>query len=82
MPRMAQHTSDAAPLIEGRYRIVGLLGEGGMAAVYRAWDTRLRAWRAVKFLLPEFARRKALRARFESEAHAMARLDHPNVVRV
>jgi len=53
-----------------------------MAGVYRAWDERLRVWRAAKVLLPEFARKKKLRQRFEREAHTMARLEHPNLVRV
>lgn len=79
---MSEHTSDVPPLVDGRYRVVAAIGEGGMAAVYRAWDTRLRAWRALKFLLPAWANKKGLRRRFETEAHAMARLDHPNVVRV
>ncbi len=50
--------------------------------MYRAWDDRLRVWRAAKVLLPEFARKKKLRKRFEREAHTMARLEHPNLVRV
>ena len=53
-----------------------------MAGVYRAWDERLRVWRAAKVLLPEFARKKKLRQRFEREAHTMARLEHANLVRV
>ena len=53
-----------------------------MAGVYRAWDERLRVWRAAKVLLPEFARKKKLRVRFEREAHTMARLEHRNLVRV
>lgn len=72
-----------APVVGGgRYRLVSKLGEGGMAAVYRAWDHRLGRWRAIKVLLPEYARRPRLRARFENEAALMARIDHPNVVGV
>ena len=53
-----------------------------MAVVYRAWDTRLKVWRAVKVLAPAAAARANLRARFEIEAQTMARLRHPNVLAV
>lgn len=53
-----------------------------MAAVYRAWDHRLRRWRAIKVLLPEYAQKPRLRARFENEAALMAQIDHPHVVAV
>lgn len=58
------------------------MGIGGQAAVYKVFDERLRVHRAIKVLLPEFARRGPLRERFQSEAHAMANLDHPGIVRV
>lgn len=67
---------------DGRYIVDEIIGEGGMAAVFRAWDTRLKMWRAIKLLLPEFHNRKKLRARFEAEAHAMARLEHRHIIRV
>ena len=54
----------ASALANGRYRLVAVLGEGGQATVYRAWDTRLAVWRAVKVLLPDSPR--ALRQRFEA----------------
>lgn len=50
--------------------------------MYRAWDTRLRVWRAVKILFPRFAHNPQVRRRFAGEAHAMARLVHDNLVRV
>ncbi len=53
-----------------------------MARVYRAYDHRLRQWRAIKLLLPEFARKSQVRRRFEAEAQALALLEHPNVVRI
>ncbi len=53
-----------------------------MAGVYRAYDERLRVWRAAKVLFPEFAGKRKIRKRFEREAHTMARLEHPNLVRV
>ena len=73
----------AAPSIGGgRYALVAKIAEGGMAGVYRAWDSELQVWRAIKVLLPEYVDRKGLRERFEREAKAMAKLDHPNVIRV
>lgn len=53
-----------------------------MARVYRCWDTKLSAWRAVKAMAPEYASKKSLRQRFRREAQAMAALDHPSIVRV
>ena len=68
--------------INGRYRLEQALGKGGMGAVYRAQDLRLRRAVAVKVLLGSFfGDRDALR-RFEREAHSAARLNHPNIVAV
>jgi serine/threonine protein kinase len=69
----------------GRYHILEQLGEGGMATVYKAYDTRLEADVAVKVIrteniLPSVLERSL--KRFEREAKALARLNHPNIVRV
>lgn len=72
----------APSLADGRYLLVGRIGEGGVAGVYRAWDDRLRVWRAIKVLQPQYARVPGLRHRFEAEAHTMAHLEHPNLVRI
>jgi len=69
----------------GRYHILEQLGEGGMATVYKAYDTRLETEVAVKVIrteniLPSVLDR-ALK-RFEREAKALARLTHPNIVKV
>ncbi|MCA9570884.1 MAG: serine/threonine protein kinase, partial [Myxococcales bacterium] len=69
-------------LDDGRYVISGVLGKGGNARVYQAWDTQLRAWRAIKVLSPEFIENVEVRARFAQESATMARLDHPNIVKV
>ena len=72
-------------LLQNRYRIVSLLGEGGMATVYKAYDTRLETEVAFKVIRTEqFAPavlERVLR-RFEREAKALARLTHPNIVKV
>jgi len=72
----------SATLAEGRYRLLEVIGSGGMASVYRAFDTRLQVPRAIKVLLPALANRERLRARFEAEARTMALLEHRNIVRV
>ena len=66
----------------GHYRIIGLLGRGGMADVYRAEDERLGREVALKAVPPEFARDADRVERFEREVRAAARLTHPNIVTV
>lgn len=69
-------------LENGRYTLHGLLGEGGMGAVYLARDERLKVWRAVKVLAKRDGMNRFARNRFEAEAAALAKIDHPNVIRV
>ena len=69
-------------LCDGRYKLRQALGEGGMATVYRAYDTRLDVWRAVKVLSPAMSMSTPMRHRFEAEARMMAQLRHPAVVTV
>ena len=64
----------------GRYRILGLLGRGGMADVYRAEDERLGREVALKLVPPEFARDPDRVERFEREVRAAAKLTHANIV--
>jgi serine/threonine protein kinase len=69
----------------GRYHILEQLGEGGMAVVYKAFDTRLETEVAVKVIRTENILPSALDLtlkRFEREAKALARLTHPNIVKV
>ena len=66
----------------GHYRILALLGRGGMAEVYRAVDERLDREVALKVLPPEFAWDPERVERFEREVKAAARLSHPNIVTV
>ncbi|MBN2394428.1 MAG: protein kinase [Anaerolineae bacterium] len=69
-------------ILNQRYRLVELVGAGGMATVYRGEDLLLERTVAVKFLREPFASDPAFRERFLGEARAAARLDHPNIVRI
>ncbi len=66
----------------GRYKLIRVLGQGGMATVYRAHDTRLGVDRAIKILSSQYCASANIRARFQSEARTMARLRHPNILSV
>ena len=66
----------------GRYRLIELLGSGGMATIYRATDTQLGRDVALKLLRPEYLRDPDFASRFRQEAQAAASLSHPNVVTV
>ncbi len=66
----------------GRYQLREPLGSGGMSAVYRAYDPVIDRELAVKILPPDLARDPVLRRRFREEALALARLEHPNLVRI
>ena len=66
----------------GRYHVVEKLGEGGMATVFKAFDTRLERDVAIKLLRTERLDSKKAIQRFEIEAKALAKLNHPNIVQV
>ena len=61
------------------YRVVEKIGEGGMGIVYRAWDEHLRRDAAIKVLPAGTLCDETARRRFRKEAHALARLNHPNI---
>ena len=69
-------------VIDGRYRILSHLADGGMASVYVAMDGRLDREVALKIMRPGLATDAVSVERFRSEARAAARLSHPNVVAV
>ena len=64
----------------GRYRLIELLGRGGMGEVWRAYDTTMDRVVALKLLLPNVADDPVYEERFRREAHAAAGLDEPHVV--
>ncbi|MFI6419370.1 protein kinase [Streptomyces sp. NPDC050842] len=66
----------------GRYQLRDLLGEGGMASVYLAYDSALDRQVAIKTLHTELGREASFRERFRREAQAVAKLSHTNIVSV
>ena len=66
----------------GQYKLVELLARGGMGLVYRAYDSGLKRFVAVKVLAPELVRDTEVAQRFLDEARAAAALNHPNIVHV
>ncbi|RDV39212.1 serine/threonine protein kinase [Bradymonadaceae bacterium TMQ3] len=68
--------------IAERYELIETLGHGGMATVFRAFDRTLARQVAIKRLHPHLASIPEHRARFEREARAVARLDHPGIVKI
>lgn len=85
--RLARQSSlpdepETPSLIAGRYRTQRTLGTGGMATVLLVRDERLGVDRALKLLVPRFAKKEQARNRFELEARTMAALRHRNIVTV
>lgn len=69
-------------LVDGRYRVLRHLADGGMATVLLATDTRLDRDIALKVMRPDLAANQTFVSRFRREARSAARLSHPNVVPV
>ncbi len=64
----------------GPYRLVEQLGQGGMATVYKAYHAALDRYVAIKALHPALLEEPGFLARFQREAHLVARLEHPNII--
>ena len=74
--------AEIGSVLGGRYRLIELLGQGGMATIYRARDNQLERDVAVKLLRPEYGRDPDFGARFRQEAQSAASLNHPGIVSV
>jgi len=74
--------ADIGTILGGRYRLIELLGQGGMATIYRARDAQLERDVAAKLLRPEYGKDPDFFARFRQEAQSAASLNHPGVVAV
>ena len=79
-PRFVQQTTH--DVLVDRYELGPVLGQGGMARVYRGLDRQLRRQVAIKVLAPPFDRDREFVERFQREARAAAGLSHPNIVAV
>jgi hypothetical protein len=72
----------AGTILAGRYRVLGMLGSGGMGEVYRAHDLKLEQQTALKFLPPAMANNARLLDRFRGEVRIARQVSHRNVCRV
>ncbi|WP_156748114.1 protein kinase, partial [Mycobacterium sp. E3198] len=66
----------------GRYRLLSLIGEGGMGKVYKGYDTVIGRDVAIKVLPTELGAEPGYRDRFRREAHAAARLAAPHIIHI
>ena len=69
-------------IVKERYEILQVLGEGGMAFVYKARDTQLERFVAIKTLKPNYVNQETFVDRFKREAKTAANLNHPNIVQI
>jgi len=69
-------------IVKDRYEILEILGEGGMAFVYKARDMQLERFVAIKTLKPNYVNQETFVDRFKREAKTAANLNHPNIVQI
>jgi serine/threonine-protein kinase len=86
-PRSASQGDEEAPPLEGsivggKYRVMRLIGTGGMGTVWEGVHTTLATRVAIKFIRPQFAEQPEARARFEIEARAAAKLKTKHAVQI
>lgn len=79
---MSENDKYIGQMLENRYEILSVIGEGGMAVVYKALCHRLDRNVAIKIMREETAADEEFRSRFCAESHAVAMLSHPNIVAV
>ncbi|MEM9490048.1 MAG: protein kinase [Myxococcota bacterium] len=84
---VARSDSEAArsllgAVVDGRYRILEIIGQGGMGSVYKAEHTGIHRVVALKLLHPSLAKVREVGERFKREAEAIGRIEHPNCVNV
>ena len=81
-PRGAGGMERHQSILAGRYRVYEVLGEGGMARVFRAEDTRLHRMVAIKVLHEQYRGQPEFVRRFEHEAQVAGSLSHPHIVSI
>ncbi len=81
-PAIDPDTAYLGQVIDGRYRIIEVVGRGGMGSVFKAEHIAIRRTVAVKLLHPTLAQVPEVSRRFEREAFAIGRIGHPNCVNV
>src|SRR5213592_40448 len=77
---MPDTLASLAKALGPKYEVRRVVGSGGFAEVYEAWDKQLERRLAVKVLRPDVAWTSGMLARFRQEARAVAQLAHPNVL--
>jgi serine/threonine protein kinase len=73
---------EAGTILDGRYEIASCLGQGGMGAVYRAFDRRYERYVAIKLISQKDTEDQRRTLRFKREAEATARLSHPSITKI
>ncbi len=82
LPKKKKKDPMIGRMVSDRYEVQGLLGKGGMGAVYKAYQANVQRTIALKVLLKEFADNEVVIKRFHQEALAASRLTHPNTISV